>query len=394
MIIVNYPGFEGYQVRRGALGSPRPAGRSRVVDAATRQPLPVRRARRDRRPAQGRLVPREGPRLDGRRRLRPSRRALGRRHHLGGLDAERARDRAGAARASRGPRGGGHRRARRAARPGAAGVDRGATPRRRARVRGCRSTCASASAATSSRGTSSFVDVLPRTPAGKVDRHALRTRSAGRPAVSFPTITDEALASLRARIGRPVRRPGAVHRDRHPRRHPSLGARHRRPQPAVGRRPRWRRRRSCSRWTASCRVTSAACPGSTRCTAAPTSAGAGRSARTTSLVGASVLLDLEDKASAFARRSIKQTYRTTFATDDGAVVCEADSWCFRTERDTARERAKYGGGLEPHRYSAEALSADPRRLPERAGPRRHCRVTGRTCAWATPCPRSSRGRSR
>jgi len=74
------------------------------------------------------------------------------------------------------------------------------------------------------------------------------------------------------------------------------------------------------------------------------------------VTGASVLLDLVDKASAFARRSIKQTYRTTFTTDDGAVVCEADSWCFRTERDTARERQKYGGALEPHRYSAEAVA--------------------------------------
>jgi hypothetical protein len=59
------------------------------------------------------------------------------------------------------------------------------------------------------------------------------------------------------------------------------------------------------------------------------------------LTGASVLLDLEEKPSAFAKRAIKQTYRTTFTDTAGAVVCEADSWCFRTERDTARERAKY-----------------------------------------------------
>ena len=82
------------------------------------------------------------------------------------------------------------------------------------------------------------------------------------------------------------------------------------------------------------------------------------------VTGASVLLDLEDKASAFARRSIKQTYRTTFTTDDGAVVCEADSWCFRTERDTARERQKYGGALEPHRYSRGGGGAHPRRLSQ------------------------------
>src|SRR4029450_8794519 len=72
------------------------------------------------------------------------------------------------------------------------------------------------------------------------------------------------------------------------------------------------------------------------------------------LVGASVLLDLEEKPSAFARRAIKQTYRTTFTDANDAVVCEADSWCFRTERDTARERAKYAP-VEPRRYTAEEL---------------------------------------
>ena len=72
------------------------------------------------------------------------------------------------------------------------------------------------------------------------------------------------------------------------------------------------------------------------------------------LVGSSVLVDLEEKPSAFARRAVKQTYRTTFTDPDGTVVCEADSWCFRTERDTARERAKYGP-VEPHRYTTEEL---------------------------------------
>ena len=55
------------------------------------------------------------------------------------------------------------------------------------------------------------------------------------------------------------------------------------------------------------------------------------------VLGRSVLLDLEEKASTFARRAIRQTYRTTFVDDAEAIVCEADSWCFRTERDTARE---------------------------------------------------------
>ena len=72
------------------------------------------------------------------------------------------------------------------------------------------------------------------------------------------------------------------------------------------------------------------------------------------VVGRSVLQDLQEKASTFARRAIKQTYRTTFVDGAGEVVCEADSWCFRTERDTARERKKYGP-LEPHRYAPAEL---------------------------------------
>ena len=72
------------------------------------------------------------------------------------------------------------------------------------------------------------------------------------------------------------------------------------------------------------------------------------------VAGQSVLLDLEEKASTFAHRAIKQTYRTTFADDAGAIVCEADSWCFRTERDTARELKKYGE-VEPYRYSPDEI---------------------------------------
>ncbi len=72
------------------------------------------------------------------------------------------------------------------------------------------------------------------------------------------------------------------------------------------------------------------------------------------IVGESVLLDLVEKASAFARRAIQQVYRTTFTNQRGDVVCEADSWCFRTERDTARERHKYRP-IDPHRYPPEEL---------------------------------------
>jgi acyl dehydratase len=90
------------------------------------------------------------------------------------------------------------------------------------------------------------------------------------------------------------------------------------------------------------------------------------------LVGRSVLLPLEEKASQFARRAIKQTYRTTFVDDAGVVAAEADSWCFRTERDTARERRKYAP-VEPHRYDDTAVArirdAYAREAPRGSTPR-------------------------
>jgi acyl dehydratase len=81
------------------------------------------------------------------------------------------------------------------------------------------------------------------------------------------------------------------------------------------------------------------------------------------VVGESMLLDLEEKPSAFARRAIKQVYRTTFTNQSGALVAEADSWCFRTERDTARERRKYAL-LPPPRYGPDELEAIQRAYRE------------------------------
>ena len=74
------------------------------------------------------------------------------------------------------------------------------------------------------------------------------------------------------------------------------------------------------------------------------------------IVGDSVLHALIEKPSKFAKRAIQQIYRTTFKNQRGEIVCEADSWCFRTERETARERGKYKSE-GPHRYSADELAA-------------------------------------
>lgn len=72
------------------------------------------------------------------------------------------------------------------------------------------------------------------------------------------------------------------------------------------------------------------------------------------IVGESILLDVVERSSRFARRAVQQSYRTMFRTEEGAVSCAADSWCFRTERDTARERGTYGS-VKQHRYSGDEI---------------------------------------
>jgi len=171
--------------------------------------------------------------------------------------------------------------------------------------------------------------------------------------MSFPTITGEALTALRARIGQPVRRPEPYVETatRDAIRHWAHG---------IGdRNPLWAAARLAPPTIlfAMDRIVSGYVGGLPGIHAmyGGTDFRWRRAVREDDrLVGASVLLDLEEKASAFARRAIKQTYRTTFTDGGGGLVCEADSWCFRTERDTARERAKYAPA-EPHRYTAEAL---------------------------------------
>src|SRR6266849_4778978 len=50
------------------------------------------------------------------------------------------------------------------------------------------------------------------------------------------------------------------------------------------------------------------------------------------------LKDLVEHQTEFAGRSIQQIYRCEFHNQNRELVAEGDSWCFRTERDTARER--------------------------------------------------------
>lgn len=60
----------------------------------------------------------------------------------------------------------------------------------------------------------------------------------------------------------------------------------------------------------------------------------------------------------FAGRAVQQTYHVDFFNQEGDKVAEADSWCFRTERDHAREQGtkyKEVRSRSPRRYTEEEL---------------------------------------
>jgi acyl dehydratase len=190
--------------------------------------------------------------------------------------------------------------------------------------------------------------------------------------VTFPTITDDALAVLRARIGQPVRRPEPYIETatRDAIRHWAHGIGDRNPLWGAGRLAPptilFAMDRIVSGYVGGLPGIHAMYGGTDFRWRRPLREG-------DHLVGESVLLDLEEKTSAFARRAIKQTYRTTFVDPGGEVACEADSWCFRTERDTARERAKYAP-VEPYRYTAAELERIRRGYRDEA-------VRGATPRW-------------
>ena len=71
------------------------------------------------------------------------------------------------------------------------------------------------------------------------------------------------------------------------------------------------------------------------------------------------LKDLIEHETSFAGRSIQQVYHVRFFGEDGDLVAEADSWCFRTERDTAREEGTKYRALRqtpPRRYTEDELA--------------------------------------
>ncbi len=71
------------------------------------------------------------------------------------------------------------------------------------------------------------------------------------------------------------------------------------------------------------------------------------------------LKELIEHETKFAGRAVQQIYHVNFFNQHGDKVAEADSWCFRTDRDMARESGtKYTDvkARAPHRYTEAELA--------------------------------------
>lgn len=68
-----------------------------------------------------------------------------------------------------------------------------------------------------------------------------------------------------------------------------------------------------------------------------------------------VLKELTEAEDTFYGRGVKQTYRIDFVNQDGALVCEAESWCIRTERDVTCERVNRDP-ITPKAWTAEEIA--------------------------------------
>jgi acyl dehydratase len=81
--------------------------------------------------------------------------------------------------------------------------------------------------------------------------------------------------------------------------------------------------------------------------------------RNDEIVTEAYLKDLVEHETRFAGRAVQQTYHVDFFNQTGDKVAEADSWCFRTERDHAREKGtKYREvrARPPRRYTDAELA--------------------------------------
>jgi acyl dehydratase len=70
------------------------------------------------------------------------------------------------------------------------------------------------------------------------------------------------------------------------------------------------------------------------------------------------LSDLVEHETSFAGRAVQQVYHVNFHGAEGDLVADAESWCFRTDRDMAREQGTKYTHLKakaPRRYADEEL---------------------------------------
>ena len=74
------------------------------------------------------------------------------------------------------------------------------------------------------------------------------------------------------------------------------------------------------------------------------------------IIGSSYLSRLEEKRSEFAGRTFLQGYETVFRNQAQEIVARAESFCIRSERDTAREKGKYKA-ITRQSYTDEQLKA-------------------------------------
>jgi acyl dehydratase len=75
----------------------------------------------------------------------------------------------------------------------------------------------------------------------------------------------------------------------------------------------------------------------------------------TAVTAKAYLKDLVEHQTRFAGRAFQQIYHVELADARGGLLCSGDSWCFRTERDTARENGtKYAEAKTRARESYDA----------------------------------------
>lgn len=87
----------------------------------------------------------------------------------------------------------------------------------------------------------------------------------------------------------------------------------------------------------------------------------GQITRNTEVRSVAYLSELVERQTSFAGRAIQQIYHVDYHDNaTGELLCDGESWCFRTERDTARElgtKYEQAKSRPPTHYTAEEIQA-------------------------------------